>query len=143
MLSVLLVSALLAGPQGDAPALQRPVFHAEAYVVVCPNTFWFGDLVGGPSNSPNDGHLKPSHGLTSDDFQAFVNKEPLAVNVSEDPKQPGSYILSVNPPADLRDGKSHQIVVWVKKYSPKPDQDVWHEMHLKWTAKFPKPPVGL
>jgi hypothetical protein len=135
MLSVLLVSALLVGHQGDAQAPQRPVFSAEAYVVVCPNTFWFVDKFRTSHG------LALSHGLTADNFQAFVNNEPLAVDVSEDPKKPGSYILSVNPPADLRDGKSHQINVKVRKW-PKPDDDQWRDLKLNWKAKFPKPHVG-
>jgi hypothetical protein len=136
MLSVLLVSALLVGPQGDAQAPQRPVFRAEAYVIVCPNTFFFFDKF-------RSGHgIAMSHGLTADHFQAFVNNEPLAVDVSEDPKQPGSYILSVNPPEDLRDGKSHQINVKMRNW-PKPDDDQWHDLNLKWKAVFPKPHAGL
>jgi hypothetical protein len=135
MLSVLLVSALLVGHQEDAQAPHRPMFSAEAYVVVCPNTFVFFDKFR-TSNG-----LAPSHGLTADNFQAFVNNEPLAVDVSEDPKKPGWYILSVNPPADLRDGKSHQINLKVRRV--KPDDDQWRDLKINWKAKFPKPHVGL
>jgi hypothetical protein len=136
MLNVLLVSALLVGHQGDAQAPQRPVFRAEAYVVVCPNTFVFVD------KSRTSHGLAPSHGLTADNFQAFVSKQPVAVDVSEDPKQPGTYILSINPPSELRDGKSHEIHVQRRKL-PNPDDDQWHDLNVKWTAVFAKPRVGL
>jgi len=129
MLSLLLVSALLAGPQGDAPASKPPVFHAEAYVVTwCCIKFY--DRAHGHSS-----------GLTSDNFQAFVNNMPVAVNVSEDPKEPGSYILGINPPVELRDCKSHRIDVKIRHW-PKPDDD-WHDLNVKWTAVFKKPHVGL
>jgi hypothetical protein len=132
MLSILLVSALLVGPQADAQAPQRPVFRAEAYVIVCPRVFMFFRRDRGG----------PSRGLTSDDFQAFVNKQPVAVDVSEDPKKPGTYILSINPPLELRDGKSHEIHVQARKW-PKPDDDQWHDLNVKWTAVFAKPRLGL
>jgi hypothetical protein len=85
MLASLLIGALLLAQGGTG---QAPVFHAEAYVVVSHSILFF-DRAGG------------SRRLTSDNFQAIVNKTLVAVDVSEDPKRPGSYILSINPPVEL------------------------------------------
>lgn len=122
MLELLLLGALFLGPQADVQ--QPPVFHAEAYVVTQFITFH------------GNGHAL-RHGLTSADFQAAVNKKPVAIDVSEDPKEPGSYVLSVNPPSELRDGKSHRIDVRVRNWAR--DGDKWRDLPLKWTVVFEKP----
>ena len=101
MLTVILISVLVAGPPGDAQQ-PTPVFHAEAYVVT--NLIAFKD---------RDGQF--THGLTSADIQASVNKKAV-----------------VNPPAELRDGKSHRIDVKVRS------GDKWHDLPIKWTAVFEK-----
>jgi hypothetical protein len=120
MLNVLLLSALLAGPQGDVPGQHGPVFHAEAYVVTLSMSF-------------EGGWSKRLRGLTSADFQATINQEPVALDVSEDPHKPAHYLLSINPPIELRDGKSHRIDVKFR------NGDKWRDFPFKWTATFEKP----
>ena len=120
MLGVLLIGALLAGDQGDIQQPPVPVFHAEAYVVT-----EFINFVN------RDGTM--TRGLTSDDVQATVNKKPVALSVSEDPKKPGFYVLSINPPSELRDGKSHRIDIKVR------DGNKWSNLPIKWNPVFEKP----
>ena len=76
---------------------------------------------------------KFTHGLTSADIQASINNKPVALDVSEDPKKPGFYVLSINPPSELRDGKSHRIDVKVRNGGK------WRKLPIKWTAVFEKP----
>jgi hypothetical protein len=120
MLNVLLISALLAGAQGDAPGPHGPVFHAEAYVVTLMMSF-------------EGGWRTRMRGLTSADFQATIKKTPVAMDVSEDPHKPAHYLLSINPPTELRDGQSHQIDIKVR------DGTKWRDSPIKWVAIFDKP----
>jgi hypothetical protein len=120
---LVLVGALLLGLQGEAQTTM-PVFHAEAYVVTTLVTF-------------SNGHGVPSRGLTSENFQVSVNKTPIAMSVSEDPQEPGAYVLSINPPLALRDGKSHHIDIKVRNWGKTDGK--WHDLPLKWAAVFEKP----
>jgi hypothetical protein len=63
----------------------------------------------------------------------------VALDVSEDPNKAAHYILSINPPIELRDGKSHQIDIKYRR-----NGDKWRDAPFKWTAILEKPPhVGL
>jgi hypothetical protein len=124
MRNVLFVGAILVGLQEDAQGQQPPVFHAEAYVVTQLVCFY------------GDAHAL-RHGLASADFQGTVNKESVPIDVSEDAQKPGCYVLSINPPSELRDGKSHRINVKVRNWAREGDK--WRDLPLKWTAVFEKP----
>ena len=121
MLTSVLIGALLAA-QG---AIEKaPVFRAEAYVVTQFVVF----------HNPGGGVTR---GLTSANFQATVNKKPVAIEVSEDPKAPGTYVLSIHPPLELRDGKSHRIDIKIRNWAKADDK--WRTLPLNWTAVFAKP----
>jgi len=120
VLSVLFIGALLAAHQVDAQHQTAPIFHAEAYVVT--------ELINFVNR---DGTV--TRGLTSADVRATIDKRPVALDVSEDPKKPGFYVLSINPPNELRDGKSHRIDLKVR------NGDRWRDLPIKWTAVFDKP----
>jgi len=55
------------------------------------------------------------------------------MDVSEDPQKPAHYLLSINPPTELRDGKSHRIDVKFR------NGDKWLDFPIKWIAIFDKP----
>lgn len=119
MVSILLFAALLGGSQPNQDVPTPPVFRAEAYVVTLQAVSWYH---GG----------KRVQGITTADVQASINKKPVAIEVSDDPAKPGLYLLSVNPPEELRDDKSHRIDVKVR-YGGK-----WHDVPIKWTPVFEK-----
>jgi hypothetical protein len=56
--------------------------------------------------------------------------------VSEDAKKPGHYLLSIHPPLEQRDGKTHLIEVKVL------DGDKWRTLPIKWTAVFERVEPG-
>jgi len=125
MLEALLLGAVIGLPQGGTQAPQRPIFHGEAYVVTWQISFQSRDL-------------RKYHGLTSANFQATTNKNSIALDVAEDPKRPGHYLLSINPPLELRDGKTHQIDI---QYRLEGDKK-WRDFPAKWTPVFEKPRDG-
>lgn len=97
-----------------------PVFRAEAYVVK--NQLRL--------NGRDD---KPISGLTADDFSITIEHLSVPIHIEEEPQHPGNYLLSVNPPAELRDGKPHKIEVKVRVAGK------WRTLPMKWKATFDKP----
>jgi hypothetical protein len=97
----------------------QPVFRAEAHVVT-----------QGLTMVDKNG---PIPGLTAAEFSLVIEKKyPVPVGVSESPDKPGSYILSFNPPVNLRDGKSHRVDVKIKLGGK------WRTLPLNWKVVFPK-----
>jgi hypothetical protein len=59
---------------------------------------------------------------------------PSALSVSESPDRAGAYVLSFNPPDNLRDGKAHRADVKFKSADGK-----WKTLPLNWRPTFEKP----
>ena len=99
-----------------------PIFRAEAYVIA---NFIVMQGKGG----------KPMAGLTDRDFAIVVDKKiPVATSVSESSDRAGAYVVSFNPPDNLRDGKPHRVDVKLKSADGK-----WKTLPLNWRPTFEKP----
>ena len=99
-----------------------PVFRSEAYVVAN-----YVVMLGK--------HDKPISGLTAADFSILVDKKfPVPLSVSESPDRAGAYVLSFNPPDNLRDGRAHRVDVKFKSADGK-----WKTLPLNWRPTFEKP----
>jgi hypothetical protein len=98
-----------------------PVFRAEAYVIT-------NNLILLERND------KPIAGLTAADFAITVEKKPVALKVAEHADKPAHYLLSFNPPEELRDGKFHRIDVKFRSRD-----GTWKTLPMRWRAVFEKP----
>ena len=120
MLSLALAAAVVIG--GFQASQSPPVFRAEAYVIA---NYLVMHGKGG----------KPIPGLTAADFSILVDKKfPVPLSVSESPDRAGAYVLSFNPPDNLRDGKAHRVDVKFKSADGK-----WKTLPLNWRPTFEKP----
>jgi hypothetical protein len=108
----LLFGVALAGGMFQEPAGQPPVFRTEAYVVPLTVTVsrrtWYG-------------RSKPMTDLEAADLEIILDDTTyVPIRLDADPQKPGRYLLSFVPPDHLRDGKTRQIEVRIKKrYSMK------------------------
>ena len=115
---ILGVAIAIGGASSQQP---QPVFRTEAYVIT-------NHLILLERND------KPIAGLQAADFAVTVEKRPVPLDVAEHADKPGYYLLSFNPPEELRDGKSHRIDVKFKSRDGK-----WKTLPMRWRAVFEKP----
>jgi len=101
---IALIAGLAAFAGLQAPS---PEFRAEVYVVPVEfsvsTSYAFG-LV-----------KKPYTDLTKDDVSVVLDKKAYpAVELTQDPKKPGHYLVSFTPAPEYRDGAKHLVEVSIK-----------------------------
>jgi hypothetical protein len=120
MLSLIVGVALATGLSQDGPA-QAPVFKSGAYVIAI-------EIPVFHARRWNCGS-KPDTGLTIDDFTVSLDRKLYTpIEVIQDAKRPGRYLLSFTVSEAVRDGKEHRIDVSIRKRGG-----------LHWTTTIPKP----
>lgn len=101
--------------------VQQPVFRAGVYVVPLTLTLMY--------------NKKPMVGLTEHDFAiVFDGKPGRVLDLSTEDKTPGQYSFFVEPPAEMRDGRSHNLQIKVKR----PNSGKWTTLPFKRAITIPK-----
>ena len=91
--------------------VQNKVFIGDAYLVVIPVSVKRSTWYGGS---------KPDLAVTKDDVTIVIDNRTFAPRrVEPDKTRPGYYLVSFNPPPDMRDQKPRQAEIKIKKASIK------------------------
>lgn len=115
---ILVLLALAAGgqqkpqpKQQPQPPVQNKVFTGDAYLVVIPVSVMRRTWYGGS---------KPDLAVTRENVTIVIDNKRFAPRrIEADKTRPGYYLVSFNPPLEMRDQKPRQAEIKIKKASIK------------------------